>query len=136
MSTTGQYESSGGAAGGPGPGGQGGPTGYGGPGGYGSYGGWNRGGWGMGPRMRPNYPVETKPFLLTSEFVLALIAVIALLITAATNHTVGARFFWVWTSIILVGYMLSRGLAKSGTKSQAWDPRETFEPGRGNREHG
>lgn len=137
MSTSGGYESSGGAgggstAGGPGGGGYGGPGGGGyGGGGYG--GGWGRGmgmGMGMG-RPRPNYPVETKPFLATSEFGLAILAWLGLLITTLSNDDVDARLFWILTTIILSFYMLSRGIAKSGTKSRAWDPREDFEPGRG-----
>lgn len=73
---------------------------------------------------RPYDPIETKPFFLTSEFILGVIAVIGLLITAATNHTLGARFFWVWTSVILAAYMISRGIAKAGTRSRSYDPRE------------
>ena len=139
MSTSGGYESSGGAgggsaAGGPGGGGYGGPGGSGGGYGGGGYGGgWGRGwgGAGMGMRPRPNYPVETKPFLATSEFGLAILAWLGLLITTLTNDDIDARLFWILTTIILSFYMLSRGIAKSGTKSRAWDPREDFEPGRG-----
>ena len=87
------------------------------------YGPWGRG-MGMRGLRRPYEPIETKPFFLTSEFVLGLIAVIGLLVTAATNHTLGARFFWVWTSVILAAYMLSRGIAKAGTRSRSYDPRE------------
>ena len=114
-----------------GPGGQqqqqtGGPGGGYGPGpGYG--GGWGRGGgWGMGPRagMRPQYPIETKPFLLTSEFLFSLLAVIALLIKTLTSDSIDARGFWTYTTAILFAYLLSRGIAKSGTKSRSWDPRE------------
>jgi len=92
--------------------------------GYG-YGGprWGPGN-GPGYRWRSRNPIETKPFFLTSEFVLGVIAVIALLITAATNHTLGARFFWIWTSVILAAYMISRGIAKAGTRSRSYDPRE------------
>jgi hypothetical protein len=145
VSTSGGYESSGGAgggstAGGPGGGSYGGPGGggggYGGPGGggYGG-GGWGRGmGMGMGMRPRPNYPVETKPFLATSEFGLAILAWLGLLITTLTNDDIDARLFWILTTVILSFYMLSRGIAKSGTKSRAWDPREDYEPGRGGRD--
>jgi hypothetical protein len=90
------------------------------------------GGYGMNrwaARPRREYPIETKPFFLTSEFAIGVVAVIGLLITAATNHTVGARLFWYLTTAMVVGYMISRGIAKSGTRSQAWDPRETFHPG-------
>ncbi|MGB8005107.1 MAG: hypothetical protein WCF27_12710 [Gaiellaceae bacterium] len=93
--------------------------------GYGGYGGYGRGG-GMGGygRTRPSYPIETKPFFLTSEFVLPLLAWFGLLITTLSNDTIDARRFWELTTALLIGYMLSRGIAKSGTKSRSWDPRE------------
>jgi hypothetical protein len=88
------------------------------------YGGYGRGmGMGYG-RPRPSYPIETKPFFLTSEFVLPLLAWFGLLITTLTNDTIDARRFWELTVALLIGYMLSRGIAKSGTKSRSWDPRE------------
>jgi hypothetical protein len=79
---------------------------------------------GMRPRMRPSYPIETKPFFLTSEFALPLLAWFGLLITSLVADDVDARLFWYLTTAMLIGYMLSRGIAKSGTKSRSWDPRE------------
>ena len=108
------------------------PPGYGGGPGYGGYGGgFGRGpGMGMGMGMRRPYggPIETKPFLLTSEFWFLLLALIALLITTLTNSDIDARMFWILTTVLLSFYMLSRGIAKSGTRSRAWDPREDMEP--------
>ena len=121
--------------GGPPPGGPGG--GYGGGPGYGGYGGGFGRGMGMGMRggmPRHSGPIETKPFLLTSEFWALLIGLIALLITTLTNDTIDAWRFWVLTTVLLAFYMLSRGIAKSGTRSRAWDPREDMEP-RGGGEH-
>ena len=74
--------------------------------------------------MRLSYPSETKPFFLTSEFILSFLAWLGLLITTTTNDDVGARFFWMWTVLLLIGYMVSRGLAKSGIRSRSLDPRE------------
>ena len=89
------------------------------------YGGYGRGvGMGSYGRTRPSYPIETKPFFLTSEFVFPLLAWFGLLITTLTNDTIDARRFWELTTALLIGYMLSRGIAKSGTKSRSWDPRE------------
>ena len=102
------------------PGSAGGGPAYGAGPGYG--GGWGRGG--MYGRPRPNFPIETKPFLLTSEFILPLLAWVGLLITTLTNDDIDARAFWTLTTALLIGYMLSRGFAKSGTKSRSWDPRE------------
>jgi hypothetical protein len=79
--------------------------------------------WGMRrpPRM---FPLETKPFFLTSEFAIALIVAIGIAITAASDTSFGAWRAWVLITAIAVGYLLSRGIAKSGTKSNSWDPRE------------
>jgi hypothetical protein len=82
-------------------------------------------------RMRRQYPIETKPFFLTSEFVVALVATIALLITAATDSTIDSRMFWILETAIVCLYMVSRGIAKSGTRSFAPDPREHLNFGSG-----
>ena len=83
-------------------------------------------GYGGGRHARPtrSYPIETKPFFLTSEFVLPLLGWMGLLITTLVDDTIDARRFWYLTVALLIGYMLSRGIAKSGTKSRSWDPRE------------
>ena len=79
--------------------------------------------WGMRrpPRM---FPLETKPFFLTSEFAIALIASIGIAITAASDTSFGAWRAWVLITAIVAAYLISRGIAKSGTKSNSWDPRE------------
>jgi hypothetical protein len=114
-------------------GGYGQPTGYGQPVGYGQQMGYGPmggyGGWAMRPRRQ--YPIETKPFFLTSEFAVGIVAVIGLIITAATNHTMGVRLFWELTTAIVAAYLISRGIAKSGTRSNSWDPREHLDWGRG-----
>ncbi len=95
-------------------------------------------GWG-GPRLRRQYPIETKPFFLTSEFAAAVVAVVALAITAAASATIDAWRFWLMTTAITCAYLLSRGIAKSGTRSNASDPREQMQlnwpGGRGDHEH-
>jgi hypothetical protein len=102
------------------------------PGGYGGGGGGWGGGYGggfsggpMGMRgMRRQHPIETKPFLLTSEFGLLALALIGLFITTIADNSVDSRAFWTYATVLLSAYMLSRGIAKSGTKSRSWDPRE------------
>ncbi len=81
-------------------------------------------GYGLGYRMRPVHPVETKPFFLTSEFWGTVALIIGLAITAGTSESVDARLFWILATGITAAYLLSRGIAKSGTKSRSWDPRE------------
>lgn len=90
-------------------------------------------GYGYGPppwamRLRRQYPIETKPFFLTSEFVGALLAIVGIAITAASSDAFGAWRAWILITAVLVGYMVSRGIAKSGTRSHADDPRENFNP--------
>ena len=80
--------------------------------------------YGYGYRLRPQWPVETKPFFLTSEFWGAVIACVGIAITAASSDAFGSWRAWVLITAIVVGYQLSRGIAKSGTKSRSWDPRE------------
>ena len=77
-------------------------------------------------QMRPRrvYPIETKPFFLTSEFVGSVLAIAGIAITAAASDAFGAWRAWILITAIVVGYMISRGIAKSGTRSHADDPRE------------
>ncbi|HEV7640314.1 MAG TPA: hypothetical protein VGO39_05585 [Gaiellaceae bacterium] len=94
-------------------------------------------GYGLPPygiRPRRMYPIETKPFFLTSEFAVSLITAIAIAITAASSHAFGAWRAWILIAGIVASYNISRGIAKSGTRSNASDPRENFELnwGRGN----
>ena len=79
-----------------------------------------------GYELRPRrvYPIETKPFFLASEFVGAVLAIAGIAITAASSDAFGAWRAWILISAITVGYMVSRGIAKSGTRSHADDPRE------------
>ena len=75
-------------------------------------------------RPRRSYPIETKPFFLTSEFVGSVLAIAGIAITAASSDAFGAWRAWILITAITVGYMVSRGIAKSGTRSNADDPRE------------
>ena len=93
--------------------------GYYGPG-YGYGAGWGRRGGMRGATM----PVETKPFFLTSEFWAALALIVALAVATGASDELDDRLFWTLATIITSVYVLSRGIAKSGTKSGSWDPRE------------
>ena len=86
-----------------------------------------------GYELRPRrvYPIETKPFFLTSEFVGAVLAIVGIAITAASSEAFGAWRAWILITAVTVGYMVSRGIAKSGTRSHADDPREHFDLNRG-----
>ena len=86
-------------------------------------------GYGTQWEMRPRrvYPIETKPFFLTRMFVGAVLAIAGIAITAASSDAFGAGGAWILITAVTVGYMVSRGIAKSGTRSHADDPREHFD---------
>ncbi len=76
---------------------------------------------------------ETRPFFVTSEFLVFVLMLMGLGIAASSSPSVDARFFWTAATVVSSFYMLSRGIAKSGSRSRAWDPREDIEVGRGDR---
>ena len=84
--------------------------------------------WAAPPRTQ--YTSETKPFFLTSEFLVFVLYEMGLAIAASTSDTIDARLFWILTTVATAFYMLSRGIAKSGTRSRAYDPREDLDVGR------
>jgi hypothetical protein len=85
--------------------------------------------WAAPPRTA--YTSETKPFFLTSEFLVFVLFVMGLGIGASTSDDVDARLFWILTTVAVAFYMLSRGVAKAATRSRAYDPREDVDLGRG-----
>jgi hypothetical protein len=59
---------------------------------------------------------ETKPSLKTSEF-WAMVGIIgAILIASAVSDSLDDVRAWTLVAAVAIGYMISRGLAKSGTK--------------------
>jgi hypothetical protein len=59
---------------------------------------------------------ETKHALKTTEF-FAMVGVIgAILIASAVSDSFGDRRAWTLVAAVAIGYIVSRGLAKSGTK--------------------
>ena len=81
------------------------------------------------PMPRPQWRgmIETKPFFLTSEFFAPLLAIIAMSIAVATAGNFDAPRYWTLITVIVSAYVISRGIAKSGTKSRASDPREDMD---------
>jgi len=71
---------------------------------------------------------ETKAFFKTSEFWVFLTLVIAILIagTAIEGEEGGNDFFaadkvWLYVTLLGIGYLISRGIAKSGVRDPYWD---------------
>jgi hypothetical protein len=84
--------------------------------------------WAAPPRLA--YTSETKPFFLTSEFLVFVLYLMGLGIAAGSSPQIDARLFWILATVAVGFYMLSRGLAKAGTRSRAHDPREDLDLGR------
>ena len=75
---------------------------------------------------------ETKPSFKTSELVVYVLAVLGVLIASAVTGDAGtnnggdvfaADKAWWFISLLTIGYLVSRGLAKSGSRSSDTDPR-------------
>ena len=74
------------------------------------------------PRSRTRrLSTETKAAFKTTEFfsylaVLAGVLIAGALVDASDAGGYGARQVWLYATILTVGYMVSRGLAKSGSR--------------------
>ena len=69
---------------------------------------------------------ETKAAFKTTELIAYIAAVVAVLIAGMVLDQndaggLGARQVWLYVTILTVGYMISRGLAKSGSRNPYWD---------------
>jgi hypothetical protein len=73
---------------------------------------------------RGEFTSETKPFYLTSEFLVFALYLMGLAIAASTSPSIDARLFWILSTVVATAYILSRGIAKAATRSRAYDPRE------------
>jgi hypothetical protein len=74
---------------------------------------------------------ETKAAFKTTEFFAYVAVLVGILIAGAVVDSsdaggYGARQVWLYATILTVGYMVSRGLAKAGS-------REPYDAGRGDR---
>jgi hypothetical protein len=87
-------------------------------------------GMGMGMGMRRGGWSETKPFFMTSEFLGTVLCVIAVALTAAFAEDIDSRLATALIAGLVAMYTLSRGIAKSGTRSRASDPRDEINLGR------
>ncbi|MBV9485835.1 MAG: hypothetical protein JO246_07230 [Frankiaceae bacterium] len=66
---------------------------------------------------------ETKPAFKTTEIIFYVATVVAVLIAAQVVDGFRANQAWLYVTLLTVGYMLSRGLAKSGSYANDNDPR-------------
>jgi hypothetical protein len=59
---------------------------------------------------------ETKAAFKTTEFMAYVASVAAVLIASAIDDAIDGRLAWILVAALGIGYMLSRGLAKSGSR--------------------
>ena len=59
---------------------------------------------------------ETKASFKTTELVAYVAAVIGVLAAAQISDDFGAQDAWFYVALLTIGYMISRGLAKSGSR--------------------
>src|SRR3954470_13871656 len=90
---------------------------------------------GTGARARQT-TAETKAFYLTSEFIVYILAVIGVFIASLVvdvgdkDNLTGfdAKTAWLYVTLLSIGYMLSRGLAKSGSREYHGDRIDSTHP--------
>ncbi len=71
-----------------------------------------------GTEVRRDRGTETKPSFKTTELIVYALAVLGVLIAAALvdGASFGADHAWRYVTYLTVGYMISRGLAKAGSR--------------------
>ena len=71
-------------------------------------------------RVRPSRRIstETKSSYKTTELFIYLAAVVGVLVAAAVTDTsdFGTQEAWLYVTLLTIGYLVSRGLAKSGSR--------------------
>jgi len=73
--------------------------------------------------------VETKPAFKTTEIIFYLLTVAGVLIASALvdenedGQGFGAEKAWLYVTLLTIGYLVSRGIAKSGSYAKDNDPR-------------
>ena len=62
---------------------------------------------------------ETKPSFKTTEMIAYVVAVVGVLVASAMvdKSDFGAQEAWFYITLLTIGYMVSRGLAKSGSRN-------------------
>ncbi len=69
-------------------------------------------------RAETRESTETKPAYKTTELIVYVLAVLGVLIASAlvTDASFGADHAWRYVTYLTVGYLISRGLAKAGSR--------------------
>lgn len=71
-----------------------------------------------GPTASRRISTETKSSYKTTELIAYVVAVVGVLVASALTDTsdFGTQEAWFYVSLLTIGYMVSRGLAKSGAR--------------------
>ena len=72
---------------------------------------------------------ETKSAYKTTELIVAGVTALAVLIASAIADDLDAHRAWALVSYIAIGYMIARGLAKSGSRHLGYDEPGGRRPG-------
>ena len=67
-------------------------------------------------QVRTSPSAETKPSFKTTELIVMAAAVAGVLVAAMMDDSLNTQWAWILVSALAIGYMLSRGLAKSGSR--------------------
>jgi multisubunit Na+/H+ antiporter MnhG subunit len=86
-------------------------------------------GYGRPPMYNRTLWAETRPSFLTSEFMFTILGVIGIAITAATAADIDSRLATTLITGLLAAYVISRGIAKAASRSNANDPRDDLHLG-------
>ena len=70
---------------------------------------------GSAPSVARTQHDETKPSFLTTEFYAMVGVIVAVLVAAKVSDSFGDVRAWTLVAAVAIGYMISRGLAKSGS---------------------
>jgi len=65
---------------------------------------------------RRRVSTETKASVKTSELIAFVVVTLAVLIASQIVDNFDAQHAWLYASLLTIGYMISRGLAKSGSR--------------------
>jgi hypothetical protein len=83
----------------------------------------------VGARPARRATTETKPAFKTTELIAYVLTVLGVLIASALvdenadGQGFGADHAWFYVTLLTIGYMISRGIAKAGSYEHDDDPR-------------
>ena len=69
-----------------------------------------------GHQVARRVSTETKAAVKTTELIAFVVVTVAMLIASQIADGFDAQHAWLYASLLTIGYMVSRGLAKSGSR--------------------